>query len=361
MLFEPKGLATGIGSMPYTDPDEALPQIKKYLPDIPFWPQLPLRGRQEHFVNQFLKPLVKTGLLVDNGENVYFDTTKPDWADRLTEFYSIYLACEEGDRAALNEFAFPGDSAAGFYAFLDEMEQGTGEAVMLKGHVVGPLTVAFQVKDERGRFAYYNDQLRDLIVKTIAMCAAWQAGELGRFGLPALIFVDDPAISVYGQSSYITVTREMIKEDLGAIFSAVHGAGGLAGVHSCDAIDWSILFESDLEVVSFDAYNYFSSIIPFTPSLKDFFSRGGSLAWGLVPTLNDRALEENEESLLGILEGEWSELINRGISRDILFSRCLITPACGTGLLDQSLSEKIYQLTASVSKKLRSGEGVKTI
>lgn len=358
MLFEPRGLATGIGSMPFTDPAAALPMIKKYLPEIPHWPQLPLRGRQEHFINQFLRPLVKTGLLIDDGDKIYFDPTKPDWAENLTEFYSVYLACEEGDDCALNEFAFPEDSAAGFYAFLDEMEKGTGDAVVLKGHVVGPLTVAFQVKDERGRFAYYNDQLKDLVVKTIAVHAAWQARELGRFGLPVLIFVDDPAVSVYGHSSYITVTREMIKEDLGAVFKAVHGAGGLAGLHSCDAIDWSILFESDLEVVSFDAYNYFSSIIPFVSSLKEFFERGGSLAWGLVPTLNDRALEEDEDSLLKILEGEWSELTARGISLETLFRRCLITPACGTGLLEPALAERIYRLTASVSEKLRSREGV---
>lgn len=357
MLFEPKGLATGMGSMPYTDPDGALPLVKKYLGAIPHWPQLPLRGRQEHFVNQFLKPLVNTGLLTDDGERVYFDTTKPDWADNLTRFYSIYLACEEGDSQALKEFAFPRDSATGFYAFLDELAKGTGEAAVLKGQVVGPLTVAFQVKDEVGRFAYYNDQLRDLIVKTIAMHAAWQTKELGRFGLPVLVFADDPAISVFGQSSYITVTREMIKEDLDAIFKAIHVAGGLAGVHSCDAIDWSILFESQLEVVSFDAYNYFSSIIPFVSSLKGFFDRGGSLAWGLVPTLNDRALEEDEESLFKILYGEWSELINRGIAGETLFRRCLITPACGTGLLDQALGERIYRLTASVSEKLRSREG----
>lgn len=353
MPFEPKGLATGIGSLPYDEPAQALPLIKKTFEEIPHWPQLPRRGRQEHFVNQFLRPLVKAGLLNDDGDKVFFDTTRDDWADRLTDFYSIYLASEEGDPAALSEFAFPREAAAGFFAFVEEMEKGTGGASILKGHVVGPLTVAFQVKDQQGRFAYYNDQLRDLVVKTIASSAAWQAAELGRFGLPVLIFVDDPAVSVYGQSSFITVTREMIKEDLGAVFQAVHKAGGLAGVHSCDAIDWSILFESDLEVVSFDAYNYFSSLIPFTSALKDFFGRGGSLAWGLVPTLYERAWEEDEGSLLRILEGEWSELIGRGISREVLLRRCLITPACGTGLLEPALAERIYQLAASVSKKLR--------
>ncbi len=353
MFFEPEGLPTGIGSLPYVSAGEALPLIKKSFPEIPHWPQLPRRGRQEHFVNQYLRPLLKTGLLVDDGDKIYFDTTRPDWADSLTEFYTIYLACEEDDSPAWNEFAFSREAATGFYAFLDEMKKGTGSATMLKGQVVGPLTVAFQLKDERGRFAYYNDQLRDLVVKTVAMHAAWQAGALGRFGLPVMIFVDEPAINVYGQSNYITVTREMIKEDLEAVLQSVHNKGALAGVHCCDAVDWSILFECDLEVVNFDAYNYFNSIIPFAPLVKEFFERGGSLAWGLTPTMNGQARGEDEDSLLVILDEEWNALINRGITRDTLYKRCLITPACGTGLLSPDQAERIYHLTASISKKLR--------
>ncbi|MCL6634535.1 MAG: hypothetical protein K6T29_02045 [Peptococcaceae bacterium] len=358
MHFEPRGLATGIGSMPYPEPSGAMDLIKEYLPDIPHWPQLPLRGSREHFVNQFLNPLVKTGLLTVDGDRVYFDSGGPHWAESLTRFYSLYLACETGDPAALEEFAFPREAAAGFYAFLAEMEKGTGTAQYLKGHVVGPLSVAFNIKDQKGRFAYYDDQLRDLVVKTVALHAAWQASSLRRFGLPVLIFVDDPAISVYGQPAYITVTREMIKADLKEIFDAIHQAGAFAGVHSCDAIDWSILFESDLEVVSFDAYNYFLSLVPFVSSLKEFFARGGSLAWGIVPTLYGKALEEDEESLLRIIEGEWSEFISRGIARETLARRCLITPACGTGLLEQDLAVRVYRLTAAVSKKFREREGL---
>ncbi|HOV79796.1 MAG TPA: hypothetical protein PK728_06765 [Bacillota bacterium] len=357
MRFEPEGLATGIGSMPYTEAADALLMIKKYLPFIPNWPQLPQRGSREHFVSQYLKPLVAAGLLIEEGGKAYFDTTREDWTDNLTEFYSIYLSAEEGDQSALKYFSFPEDSAPGFYAFMDEMAKGTGEAVVLKGQVVGPLSVSFQVKDEKGRFAYYDDCLRDLVVKTLAMHAAWQAGELGRFGPGAMIFIDEPAAGVYGQSGFITVTREMIKEDIGAIAGAVHSAGGLAGVHCCDAMDWSILFELDLDVVSFDSYNYFSSLVPFAASLKTFFGNGGSLAWGLVPTTHNRAVAEDGDSLLKILEGQWNELSGRGIPRDVLFKRCLVTPACGTGLLDRVQAERIFQLTAQISETLRSGKG----
>ena len=358
MPFEPRGFATGIGSMPGTDPESALAFIKETMPDIPHWPQLPNRGSKEHFVNQYLNPLVKAGLITMEGDRVYFDTGRPDWPDGLTQFYSLYLACEAGEPGALEEFAFPREAASGFYAFIEEMEKGTGQARYLKGHVAGPLSVAFNLKDQRGRFAYYDDQLQDLIIKTIAMHASWQAETLGRFGLPVLIFVDDPAINAYGQPAYITVTREMIKSNLKEICDAIHRSGASAGVHSCDAIDWSILFESDLEVVSFDAYNYFLSIIPFVAPLKAFLARGGSLAWGIVPTLHGKALEEDEESLLKIIYGEWAELTSRGIDRETLARRCLITPACGAGLLEPELADRIYRLTGTISKKFREREGL---
>lgn len=357
MPFEPKLLATGIGSLPFTEADRAMQTVNKYFTDIPYWPQLPQRGREEHFVNQYLKPLLTMGLLTDDGNKVYFDTTRPDWAESMASFYTVYLAYEEGDLSVLNEFAFSREFASGFFAFTEEMGKETGGASMLKGQVVGPLTVAFQVKDERGRFAYYDDVLRDLLVKTIAMHSAWQAAELARFGLPVMIFIDDPALGVYGQSNYITVTREMIGEDMEAVYQAVHRAGGLVGVHCCDAIDWSLLFESNLDVVSFDAYSYFSSVIPFAEPLAGFLARGGALAWGLVPTMNDRALAEDEDSLIKILEEYWSELIKRGITRDALVKSSLITPACGTGLLEVSLADRICALASSVSKKLRLREG----
>lgn len=351
MQFIPRGLATGIGSMPFMDAGPAIELIKKNLPEIPHWPQLPRRGGDEGFVHQFLDPLVRLGLLEKRGDKVVFPVDNPAWPDRLTGFYSTYLAAEEGDPDALRVFAFPPASASGFYAFLEDLRQrGTGAARYLKGHLAGPLTIGFQLKDERGRLAYYEDQLRDLLVKTLAMHARWQAAELGQFGLPVIIFVDEPGIRVYGSSSYITVTREMITGDLNVIFEAIHSAGGLAGVHSCDAIDWSVLFESNLEIVNLDAYQFGDSLIPYARELKDYLERGGVMAWGIVPTL-DKAFAEDAGSLLARLEQLWSELARRGVDRETLLRQSMITPACGTGLLEPELAERIYRLTREVSKR----------
>lgn len=350
MDFCPAGLATGIGSLPFVDPGQALDLIWENMPCLPHWPQLPQRGEGEGFIYQFLSPLIKTGVLTVEGERAFFNTTGFGWVERLTDFYTLYLQIAEGDNRALEEFAFSREAAGGFYAFEDRVKTGgVQKALYFKGQLTGPVTVGLQLKDEKGKFAYYNEQLRDLIVKALALHARWQAQRLGRLGRPAIIFIDEPAAGIYGQSTFITVTKEMITTDLGEIIEAISGAGALAGAHSCDAIDWSIFLNSGLSIVNLDAYNFGESLHPYVPELKSFLERGGVLAWGIVPT-SEKAWKESKESLSQKLFILWEELEKRGISQERLKKQSLVTPACGAGLLPPELAWHIYQLNREVSE-----------
>lgn len=353
-MWQTKGLPAAIGSLPYASPEPALALIEKTLPEIPHWPQLPLRGTQEGFVLQSLNLLLETGILEQDSEKdkVVCASDASDWPDRLAAFYMIYLAAEEGDEEALNRFAIPREAATGFYAFLERMASGDWTPVCLKGQVVGPLTAAFQLTDRNGRPAYYDEQIRDVIAKNLAMSARWQAAQLARFGRKTLVFVDEPGISIYGQSTYITVTREMIIEDMNAVIDGIRAGGALAGIHSCAAVDWGILFESETSVVSFDAYSYFDSMLPYRNELKAFLERGGVVAWGIIPT-SEAAWDETSRSLADRLNAIWDGLTERGISREMLASQALITPACGTGTLPADLAERVYELTAGVSQLVR--------
>jgi hypothetical protein len=353
-MWVPEALATAIGSLPHREPKPALDLIEQNLDLIPHWPQLPLRGPQEGFVRQYLYPLLQTGLLEWEGEKIRFATGADDWPDRLAAFYALYLAVEEGDDDALQQFAIPPEAASGFYAFLERTAAGMGKARYLKGQVVGPLTAAFQLTDAAGRPAYYDEQLRDVVVKSLALQGRWQGEALRRPGLKTVIFVDEPGVSIYGQSTYITVTREMIREDLDAVVDGIHAAGALAGIHSCAAVDWSILMETRAEVLSLDAYDYFDSLLPFRAELAEFLARGRVVAWGIVPT-SERAAEESVESLVERLERYWAQLCDRGITREQLCRQALVTPSCGTGTLSVELAERIYNLTAGVSEALRAG------
>jgi len=353
-LRQPCGLATGIGSLPFVEPAEAVELVYRYLPSIPHWPQLPRRGTEEGFILQFLLPLLETGVLLRKDEKAHFATDAPDWPERLAAFYELYLAAQEGDEAALARFGTPREAAVGLYTFLEKAQRHLEQAVAVKGQVVGPVTAGFGLPDANRRPAYYDEQLREVIVKTLALNARWQVKTLAATGKPVLLFVDEPGVSIYGQSSYITVTREMIVNDLAELVQAIGDGGGTAGIHSCAAVDWSILLEAGPAIVSFDAYNYFSSLLPYCNQLAAFLTNGGILAWGIVPT-SEGVLDEEVASLVRRLESQWEELADRGIQRDMLRRQCLVTPSCGLGLLTGDLAYRIYALTAEVAAAVREG------
>ncbi len=352
MKFSPACGASGIGSLPFTTPEEAMALIRRYLPEMPHWPQLPKRGKKEHFIYQFLNPLVEMGIVFTENEHILFDTQGNNWENSLTDFYSNYLLAQEGNSHSLEQFAIPPASAAGFYAFLKNIAQNPANTTWVKGQLAGPLSVGLNITDIQKRPAYYNPQMKDLLVKALALQARWQAVELGKLGFPVMIFVDDPALSAIGISTYITLTKEQLVKDLKEIVSEIQAGGAVAGAHSCAGIDWSILLEAGFEVISFDAYGYFSSLLGYIEPLNKFLAKGGSLAWGIVPT-NHEILEIKLCDIKTMFMEQVKQLAQKGISESLLLRQTLITPSCGAGTLSDAEAQKIYSLVYELSEELR--------
>jgi len=283
------------------------------------------------------------------GKTPTFTEDSPNWADKLTVFYTLYLEAESGNEEALASFGIPEDAGTGFYAFLEHLEkEGPRDALLLKGQVAGPVTAGLYLTSRLGHNAFYDAQLRDLIVKTTAMQARWQALQLGRFNVPAVIFIDEPALAAYGTSSHVALQRDSLVEALAGVVDGIKAGGGLPGAHSCSGVEWPVFFESGCKVLSFDAYNYFTSLQVFAPAVADFLEQGGILAWGIVPT-NEDVYRETAESLAAKLEERINELAVRGVDRNRLYRQAWVTPVCGTGVLDKSMAEYIYKMTAEIA------------
>lgn len=342
MQLAEKGLLTGVGSLPYREAQPALETIWNYVPQIPHWPQLPMAGADEGFSIQYVQALVDLGLVKSDG-GLFFDLADPLWLDRVTEFYSLYLSAEAGDQTSLERFSFPPESARGFYAFVRDLEQaGTRQALYLKGQLSGPLTVGFQLKSPDKKPCYYDPQLRDILVKNLALHGIWQVKKLKEFGLPVIMTVDDPGLYAFGLSTHVTLQREEIVADLNAIYSGLKAEGARVGTHVCAGMDWTLLFESQVEIVNFDAYEYFDSIKVYPEQLNSFLQRGGVLAWGIVPT-SAKIATESPETLILRLEVYLKELEVRGVSRTLVLEQSIFTPSCGTGTLDSGVAQRIYQ------------------
>ena len=355
--FEPRCLATTIGSLPHTDLAAGMELIFESTPEIPSWPQFPRRIFQENMMVQFTEGMPG---LVQDGDHIYFNTKANDFTDQLTEFFAHYLAATgNGDPDALNHFAISAHYAAGFTEFITRLQKETVPRAALKGQVTGPFTLGINLLDQDDRFAYYEDQLRDIIVKTVALKAMWQITQLSAFGQPVIILIDEPSLINFGSQMFITVSREDIIADLNEVAAMVHTHGGLVGIH-CEAnTDWSLLMQSNLDILVFDAYEHMQAITLYPGDLHTFFDRGGSLGWGILPTLDiEAAATESLSSLMARFDDGVDQLVHKGFDIDLLLRRALITPSCGAGgVLTVPLAERVLHLLRQMSTDLRSRHG----
>jgi hypothetical protein len=338
-------IATGIGSLPVIDPDQAVALSLQYLPEAPIWPQLPRRSFLEHFCVQYSEGL--PGMVVDQQkERIWFDTSR-DLSHDLERFYERYLTKEVG------YFRISEDRAAGFHAFVAHLKKNglPSRARFLKGHCTGPLTFGITVKDHAGRDIVYNEVLFDAVVKGLAMKAAWQVRQLKQFGLPVIVFIDDPAMYALSSGLY-SLSPEMVAGKLREIITAVHDEGGIAGIHCCGNADWPLLFRTGADIVSFDAFAYRDKVLLYPGEIGEFLRRGGALAWGIVPTTGFTG-SETAEGLADALDGGMERLAAAGINRTAILRQSLITPACGLGSLDPVQAVAILRLTREVSDKMQ--------
>jgi len=340
-------LGTGIGSLPFTDVEKACAIIREHLPEIPFWPQLPKLGYREQMIPQYAEAF--PGIVVDlEKEKISVDSGRA--LEELEGFYEKEMA---GD---VDHFRLSPDYAAGLSPFIEGLrEERPPELLCTKGHVTGPVTFGFSVKDEEGRAIFYDPNLQDAVGRLIAMKARDQVERFREFDLPTILFMDEPYMAAFGTTG-MNVGREEVVQSLNGVVKGITDAGGIAGVHCCGNTDWSLLFETDVQIVNFDAYAFMDRMALYPEPVSAFLDRGGNLAWGIVPT-SQAVREETAESLARRFRDGYEKLVTLGIDAERLRTQCLVTPACGLGSLSEPDALRALALVRDLSRLLRSEFG----
>ncbi len=342
MEFQYPFITTGIGSLPHKDVREGSRLILENFPEIPFWPQLPKRSFLEGMVVQYSEgfPSLKWN---EREQRVWVETSQ-GFDKEIERFYQFI---EVGD---LEPFKITEDFAKGLQILRDlSSEDHRKKVKYIKGQITGPITFGLALADQEKKTVFYDPTLRDILVKHLSTKARWMERRFNDLfsGIPAIIFFDEPSLSSFG-SAFSGLNREDVVHSLNECFLAVKG---LKGTHCCGNTDWSVLLSTNLDILSFDAYGYLETLSLYPKELKAFLERGGILAWGLIPT-SEAILKEGVQSLVKRFREGMETLIRKGID-PILLQRAIITPSCGTASLPIPLAERVCELTAEVSKRLR--------
>jgi methionine synthase II (cobalamin-independent) len=322
-------LITSIGSLPFTDVDEAIDLVFSCCPEIPFWPQLPKRSFYEGMYVQCLEH-VPTVVMNEAEGTVYVDTGA---TEGIEQFY------EDVQAAAIDRFAISEGAAPGFYRLLERLGEVGSRAKCIKTQLSGPFTLGIGLKDAEGKPIIYDAAYFDIIKKALHMKAEWMIRTIRKAhpGKEIILFFDEPAMVSFG-SAFVAVS----KEDVVDIFREV--AGGLdatVGVHCCGNTDWSVLLNAGVNMINYDAFNFMETLFYFRDELAAFLAHGGRIAPGIVPSSGDELKGTTAEALTR----RWSQFCDlAGQVATIAQKEIVVTTACGLGSLDEADARRALAL-----------------
>jgi len=325
--------ATGIGSLPFLDKRIAVEFILSTLNQhIPYWPQLPKISFYENMHIQYSQGF--PGVTIDlPNKNMYIDTQKVSF---IEEFEACFDAI---NNEKLDYFSISKDYAAGLHEFLRQIPGK--DLKFIKGQVIGPISYGMTLLDERKKPILFNAELSQIIASFLACKAKWQIKELRRVSKADIVFfIDEPYLVAIGTSQFASFKKNDIVDKINHVVDAIHKEKALAGIHCCGNTDWSICFDTDIDILSFDAFEFFDSLLIYKDSLNKFIKNGGILSLGIVPNKEDYNLD-------GYID-KAKEVFKK--NKALLSGGAFITPSCGCGTLSIEFAKRAHILIKEIAQ-----------
>lgn len=334
-------LATGVGSVPFLDVEGSCRDILKNFPKFPFWPQFVKRNLFEDMAVQVSEglPLIKVNTEKRSLYINHFDDNHRE----LTSFYEHFMS-EDTDY-----FAFSPEYAAGIFKLLDVIDTNQdNQSFFIKGQIAGPITFAGSLIDKAGKTALYNNEIMDIIIKGLAIKGLWAVKKMSHTKRQTILFIDEPYLSGFG-SAFTPIQRQDVITYIREIIDYLRSrTDTLIGIHCCGNTDWSMIIETGIDIVNFDAFDYMDYFLLYKKSIIEFIEKGGTIAWGIVPTTSYTG-KETVADLKERLEKGINVIHHWGVSKKTISERSILTPACGVGTLEPKIAKKILELLSSLS------------
>jgi hypothetical protein len=331
---------TAMAVMPHKDVKSALDLALTM--DIPFWPQLPHVSYKEDMYVQAAEHF--PGMLLDmENRTLGFSMEK-----FIIEFEETMAHFDEPEYFDISK----GYSVV-YHRFL-EMDLSDRSAI--RGQLEGPISFGLNVLDQDKKPILFNDTIRPFMFEFMSRRINVQLERLKQMNPHAFMFVDEPGLQfLFSALSGYDSTKA--KNEMEEFFAMIQRP---RGIHLCGNPDWDFLLDLDLDILSLDIYQNGEVFSAYSESIKRFLDRGGVIAWGIVPTNFEPFEDENINTLVEKLTNLWDLLTHKGIDRQFLFSRSLISPAtcCLVNPDGEKTVEKAFRVVKELSHRLQDRFGL---
>ncbi|HEU4328546.1 MAG TPA: hypothetical protein VFS21_35740 [Roseiflexaceae bacterium] len=342
--FDPACLPLLLGGLPHHSPAQALELTRRHAGTLLAWPQLPQLGLREQPITQSAAGF--PGLVLDEQRGqLYVNRARAE--EELNRLALAYL---------INNTAYGAlgtTDALGLEALLQQRATLRGVRA-LKGQLLGPLSTAAQLTDEKQRPLMYDPHLFEALTQHTRLRAAWQEARLGELHGTTIICLDEPFLELVGLP-FSPLDWDAARVSLDEVFGGIIGCKAL---YAGGAVDWTRVLQTAVELIIADAYHHGAALVAAGAALGDFLRRGGLVGLGLVPADADELRQAEPPALLSRLEPTLVGLEAAGIPRALLLRQAVVTPAAALATLDIPAAEQALLLLAQTSALLRETYGL---
>lgn len=304
------GAATGIGSMPGTDPAEAAAVVVGELPDLPHLPELPARGLGADLIGR------TAGLLVDLA------------VEEMPSGYRVTARPGADHRRAVELMQRDLD------AFQDALERAGSKPAAVKVQLAGPWTLSAGIELPRGHRVLTDLGALREFTESLAEGLVRHADEVRRrTGCPVVVQLDEPSLptvmaGALRSPSGLDMVRAVAAPEAREVLARVIAAAGEAPVivHCCAARPPVALFRAaGAAAISLDATLLDGAPAALADEIGEAWDAGTVFLLGLLP-----ATDPAQPPTLAEVAGPALRLVDRlGFPRTLLAQRAVPTPACG--------------------------------
>lgn len=305
----PPGAATGIGSMPGTDPLEAARMVIGELPELPYLPELPNRGVGADMIGRTAGLLADLAVeLVPSGYRVVGRPGR-DHRRAVDLLRADLDAFEEAAESAGAAPKVVKVQAAGPWTLTSEIELRTGHKVLTDPGALREFTASL-AEGLRTHVAEVSRRLGTTVVL-----------QLDEPGLPAVLAGAVPTPSGYGTVPAVPENEavELLREVLETLDQP-------RIVHCCaPRPPLALLRKAGADALAVDADLLAGAPRATIDALGEAWDEGASVLLGLMPAVEPLVPPE----LRGLARPALEMVDRLGFDRSMLAQRCVPTPSCG--------------------------------
>lgn len=198
---------------------------------------------------------------------------------------------------------------------------------------------------------------RKYIIQAIGVKALWFINKIKSLSpeTKVILLFEEQQLYKFGslKRNHEDITKDTIVSLFTKIFQKIQKAGGLIGVQSFEKCNWQLVLDSNVDLISFDAYNNPNSLNIISDRLGTFLAKGGYINWGIVPANNEKTIRSmNVDTAYKLFTKAIEDLSAEGISLDLLLRNSTVSVQDNLVNIPLLFAEKALMIENQLGKKI---------